>query len=343
MTMSIDTRKIVAEIEEEVRRKRATGELPADFERELDSVFARYAPVGALDLHFDQLLEKIDASTLDTIAPLESSRPLVPQLKLVVRKAIGWYVRYIANQLSATMAGLSRALRLLGNRVDVLEANAPRLAADAALVSVAGDLSVWYDLVVAETRGVTGRVLHAECGTGRVVAHLVEAGIDAYGVDPDDDIVLEAGAQSIDVRATDVTDHLRVLDPGSLGAIILSGCVDRLGLGAQVALADLASVKLAVGGRLLVLGTDPSAWGRAQSTVAADLAPGRPLHPETWVALLERRGFGDTSVHDGPAGEELSTVPAKSAGAAAMNANIAMLNRTLFRPSAYAVVATRTH
>src|SRR4051812_16447149 len=339
--MSIDTRKVVSEIEEEVRRKRATGELPADFERELDSVFARYAPVGALDLHFDQLLEKIDATTLDTIAPLESSRPLVPQLKLVVRKAIGWYVRYIANQLSATMAGLSRALRLLGNRVDVLEASAPRLAADAALVTVGGDLSTWYDLVVAETRAVSGRVLHAECGTGDLVAHLVEAGIDAYGLDRDDDVVLEAGARSLDVRAADVADHLKVLDPESLGAVVLSGCIDRLGLGAQIALADLASAKLAVGGRLIVLGTDPGAWGRAQSAVAADLAPGRPLHPETWLALLERRGFGEPSVHEGPAGDRLTPVPANAAGAAAMNANIATLNRTLFRSPGYAVVATR--
>ena len=40
--MTIDTRKLVAEIEEEVRRKRATGELPADLERELDNAFARY-------------------------------------------------------------------------------------------------------------------------------------------------------------------------------------------------------------------------------------------------------------------------------------------------------------
>src|SRR3954469_5480864 len=100
--VSIDTRRLVAEIEEEVRRKRASGELPADFERELDDAFARYAPVGALDLDFDQVVDKIAESTvIDTLAPLDSSRPVVPQMKLVVRKAIGWEVRYVAGQVSS--------------------------------------------------------------------------------------------------------------------------------------------------------------------------------------------------------------------------------------------------
>ena len=74
-----------------------------------------------------------------------------------------------------------------------------------------------------------------------------------------------------------------------LAAIVLSGCVDRLALGGQLELLDLAMTKLAPDGRLIVLGTDPGAWGRARSPVEADLSPGRPLHADTWVALLERR------------------------------------------------------
>src|SRR5947199_8542801 len=106
--MSIDTRKLVAEIEDEVRQKRASGELPAEFERELDNVFARYAPVGALDLDFDQVLDKIEDDTvIDTIAPIESSRPVIPYFKLGVRKAIGWYMRYVANQTSSMVQALA--------------------------------------------------------------------------------------------------------------------------------------------------------------------------------------------------------------------------------------------
>src|SRR4051812_47894748 len=183
--VSIDTRRLVAEIEEEVRRKRASGELPADFERELDNVFARYAPVGALDLDFEHVLAKIDEATvIDTIAPADSSRPIVPKFKVLVRKAIGWYIRWIANQVSSLVAAISRALHLLGERVDALEAASPGVIAEVRSAATAPDLSAWTDLVTETFRGVSGRVLHGEAGAGDLVAALVGAGIDGYGIEP---------------------------------------------------------------------------------------------------------------------------------------------------------------
>jgi len=46
---------------------------------------------------------------------------------------------------------------------------------------------------------------------------------------------------------------------------------------------------------------EPEAW-RAGAPLLADLAPGRPLHAETWVWLLGRVGFAEASVarDDGP-------------------------------------------
>jgi hypothetical protein len=338
----IDTRKLVAEIEDEVRRKRATGELPADFERELDNVFARYAPVGALDLDFDQVLEKIEENTvIDTAAPLESSRPVVPQAKLVVRKAIGWNVRYVASQVSSMVQALSRALRLLGERVDALEAQSPAAAPEARAVRAGGDLGEWHGVVAEAVSGLTGRVLHGEAGAGSLVTHLVQTGVVAYGVEPDDDTALEGASRSLDIRADEVAAHLKLLEPGALDGIVLSGCVDRLALGGQLDLLDLATTRLAGGGRLIVLGTDPGAWGRARSAVQADLAPGRPLHADTWVALLESRGFEQIDVRDGAALETLQSVPDDVAGAHEINANVALLNARLFRPPSYAVVATK--
>ena len=61
----------------------------------------------------------------------------------------------------------------------------------------------------------------------------------------------------------------------------------------------LAAAVLAGNGRLALVGTDPDAWGRTTSVVDADLAPGRPLHAETWAHLLEERGFGDIARRDG--------------------------------------------
>jgi hypothetical protein len=343
--MSIDTRKLVAEIEDEVRRKRATGELPADLERELDAVFARYAPVGALDLDFEHVMAKIEESTvIDTIAPADSSRPIIPKFKVVVRKAIGWYIRWIANQVSTMVQALARALRLLGERVDALEAQSPGPVPEAASVPSSGDLAHWHDTVGAALTeaGLAGRVLHADAGDGGLVAHLVAAGVDAYGVEPDDDLALEAAARSLDVRADDVIAHLQLLDNAALAGIVLSGCVDRFALGAQLRLVELAAAKLMPGGTLVILGTDPQAWVRERSPVQVDLSPGRPLHAETWAALGAGRGFTVVRTDDGPAGPALAEVAADVSGADVINANLSMLNRTLFRPATYAVVARRT-
>src|SRR5207247_2359476 len=174
-----------------------------------------------------------------------------------------------------------------------------------------------------------GRVLHGEAGDGSLVAHLVQAGIDAYGVEPDDDIALEGAARSLDIRADELAAHLKLLDSGSLAGVVLSGVINRLPLGGQLELLDLGAAKLAPNGRLVILGTDPAAWGRTRSPVQADLSPGRPLHADTWVALLQARGFGPVDVWDGSVDESLATVPDDAAGAATINANVELLNARL--------------
>src|SRR5205807_4498310 len=126
VAVSVDPLRLMADIEEEVRRKRASGELPADLERELDLVFARFAPVNAIDGDFHRVLARVEESTfIDILAPTESSQPVVTYFKRVVAKAIRWQLRYIAQQVTGVAAALARAMRLLGERVDRLELAMP--------------------------------------------------------------------------------------------------------------------------------------------------------------------------------------------------------------------------
>jgi hypothetical protein len=336
----LDVSRVVAEIEAEVRRKRATGELPADLERDLDLAFARCAPLGAVDGDLDQVLAKVEqALVIDTISPTTSSRPLVPQLKRVVRKAIAWHIRYVVDQVSELAAALARSLRILGDRVEALEAAAPghppelRAAAAAAM-----DVSPWHDLVVSLSAGAPGRVLHADCGTGTLVARLQDAGLDAYGVDPHDDLAPVAG---LDVRADDAASHLSLLPPASLGGLVLSGCIDRLPVGRQLDLADRAVAALAPGAVLVLIGAAPAWWGRARTVVEADLSPGRPLHADTWVAVLGRRGLVDLAAHRGPEDGGLLPVPGAGPATDTLNANLVLINEALFGPATYAVTGRR--
>jgi hypothetical protein len=76
--------------------------------------------------------------------------------------------------------------------------------------------------------------------------------------------------------------------------------VDRVPLGTQLALVERAAAALGAGGRVALVGSRPEAWGSA-NPIEADLAPGRPLRPATWVHLLEQQGFLGSTIVDGDA------------------------------------------
>jgi hypothetical protein len=68
------------------------------------------------------LLDDVDRrANIDVDAPLDSSRPVVPQLKGAVRKAGAFVARHLASQTSVLVGGLSAALRELDQRVRRLE------------------------------------------------------------------------------------------------------------------------------------------------------------------------------------------------------------------------------
>lgn len=303
MSDTIDHPKLLAEIDAEVRRRRESGELPADFERELDLVFARFAPVHAIGDDFAQVLERTEQSThIDVLAPTSSRTPAVGFVKRVIRKSVGWEMRYVAQQVSTFAFGVTRAVRLLSERVDDLEQRAPGAAAGGRLLALARaaappiDVRHWGPVVIDAVRDAPGRVLHAECADGGLVAHLVGAGVDAYGVDPAEQVP-PAG---VEIRADEVIDHLRSVADASLGAVVLTRCVELLPIGPLAEMATLVRAKLAPAGVAVVVSARPESW----AGVAADLAPGRPLHPKTWCELLGAGGVSAMEVVEAPAGGE---------------------------------------
>lgn len=341
----VDLHRVLVEIDDEVRAKRASGELSQEFEKELDLAFARIAPAGALEGDFDQLLARAEQQAfIDLIAPNESARPGVPQVKRIVQKTVRWYLRYVVEQITSFSHTLAKAVRQLGDRVQVLE---QQVVPDAELEAVglrsaSSLVSTWQTHLVAALGGSTGRVLHARCGRGELVAELRAAGVDAYGVDPSAaQVTLGTSSGALDLRPDDEREHLRSLLPGTLGALVLSDAVDTLPRGAQIELVDLAAVALAKGGRLALVAGTPQGWERVRSNIEVDLSPGRPMHAETWRALLEERGFSSVEVQDGPRLGGLDRVPGGSETAAGMNANIDRLNELLFPPTSVLITARR--
>ena len=75
--------------------------------------------------------------------------------------------------------------------------------------------------------------------------------------------------------------------------------------------------------------------------MVSDLAPGRPLHAETWSRLLEDRGLEVTGVTSGGTDRRIDPVAGSHPDAASVNAAIDAVNQALLGPGEYLLVAVR--
>jgi len=302
-----DPERLMAEIDAEVRRRRVAGELTPAFERELDALFDAVSPPGVTG-EFPALLDRAQsAAAINADPPVESARVGGGAAKRMLGRAMSWYVGHVTRQVGALGTALVEALRVLGDRVERLEKasiGTQGAVAAAAALDPHVDLAGWGRVVGSLLERTPGRVLHGDAGDGSLVRALADAGLDAYGVEPRVALADAAATAGLEVREHSTPEHLEALPTGALGGLVLSGCVDTLPLAELRELAKLAGDAVAVGGRVVVIATAPESWGRGDTTVAADLAPGRPLHPESWQHLLDAAGFAESVVVPGPTSRE---------------------------------------
>ena len=307
----IDFDRIRAEIDEEVRLRRAGGDWPVGMDKELEELFGELSPTAKGRDEFTVVLEQAEERTfISSEVPTASNLPGGRQAKRALAKAIGWQARYVAQQATEYARSVTRALQVLGQRIDVLDEQMRELQDQVEGASAASaaqllrhrqlaDVASFAPVVVERLdRSARKRVLHAECGDGALLAALSAQGVDGYGIEPDEAAVAAAAGRELDVRVDDALNHLRVVPAGGVSAVVLSGCTERLPVARKVELLDLAVKAVSGGGLVAVLSTTPDAWGRARSQVEADLSPGRPLTPSTWQALLEERGLSAIAHHD---------------------------------------------
>ncbi len=290
--------QVQREIDDEVRRRRAAGDFPPSFERKLDELFARFTPTGTSDDHFTDALKLADRSAyFDTKVPIGSRKTAKGAVRFALWQAEAWFMNYVVTQLNHFSSSTMRVVHLLDERVGDLERELSELTPaplpEEEVLSPGADPAPYLEELVERLGAVAdrGRILQAECGAGTLLAALGGAGHDAYGIDPGSSAADAAAATGLEVRRDDVLGHLGSVGPESLAGLVLAGCVDRMSTAERRRLVALAELTVAPGGLVVVLGTEPAAWEETVGPVAADLAPGRPLHPDTWAHLLTRIGL----------------------------------------------------
>ena len=298
----IDFDALLKEIDDEVKARREAGDFPVEMERELDRVFSQYVPVATSGDDLAGLLAAARrASFIDPEPPTQSRIPGVSMLKHAEQRLLGWYFRFLAQQVTAHAHTSTQAIEALAKRVEALTADLEggSRATQIEIRRLDGlpgrPVGRIVDDVAQHLGAAAGRVLVLEAGAGDVVRLLAARDIDVYGIDSSAQRAAALAADGLDVRDDDALFHLQAVANGALGGLVLAGCVDRYVLDAKVALADLAAEVVAPGAPIAVIGTRPAAWG-TDNPVEADLSPGHPLHAATWAHLLEHRGFEELSI-----------------------------------------------
>jgi SAM-dependent methyltransferase len=296
-------RELLEQILQEARDRRASGDLPESFERELDAAFEQLVPHERIE-DPGALIEQVERlSRIDPGVPALSGIPGGAAAKRTVRRLMFWYVNFVTDQVQEFAHATTRVLRLLDHRISRLETRVgtadPQTLARLGPLPAGTDVEPWADEVLRRLGDPTGRVLHAECGRGGLLERLRDAGIDGYGVEPRIDAADAAALAGLEVRHEGVVEHLDTVADRALAGAVLNGAPDTLSLPAKVRLVESAARTIRPGGHLLVVTAQPDSWGRGRTAVLADLSPdGRPLHPETWVQLLGVNGFTEVIVDD---------------------------------------------
>jgi len=300
--------QVMGEIDQEVRRRRASGDLPARIERELDELFLEHSPVAGRGGALEDALALVDTSAfIDPVVPVASNRSGGAVVKKGLRSLNLWYIGFVTHQVSQFAAAASRALHLVDDRLAELARELDGQRVPPAPVVDApgdGDAAAWWVAGVVESLApLSGRVLHAAAGDGWLVRALSAGGVDAYGVDPRAGRTEPGEQDGLDLREEGVADHLRAVAPSGLAGVVLTGVVDGMSPGERRQVLELVGECLAPEGVLVVHSWTPSAWSSDSAPPEADLSPGRPLRPSTWAHLLEPAGYR-VDVVEGPTGSD---------------------------------------
>ncbi len=193
---------------------------------------------------------------------------------------------------------LEARLESLESRVDPVDAglDGPRVAVPEPNVSVwTPEVAGWF-----ESPDPAGPIIVGESGDGTLMTALERSGHRVRGVEPRGGEVWSAFADP-QIHAgpvlSEVREFLATAEDRSASGVVLVGAVDRLDLPAKLGLLADAIRVVGPAGTVVLLVTDQSRWDASLPTVARDLVPGRPLHPETWLFLLRRFGVADPTWH----------------------------------------------
>jgi SAM-dependent methyltransferase len=185
-------------------------------------------------------------------------------------------------------------------------------------------------------KGAPGPVADLGCGRGEFLEALAGEGVKGIGCDANPVMAARAKEKKLAVDAADLFAWLAARPDGSLGGVTAFQVVEHLPPSSLFTLVELASAKLAPGGRVLFETVNPESV-YAMRWFWMDLTHVRPVPAPSLAQLLTASGFRDVRVDFRSPVPENEGLPAE----AAKDPRLANVAKLLFAPQDYAVTGVK--
>jgi O-antigen chain-terminating methyltransferase len=189
-----------------------------------------------------------------------------------------------------------------------------------------------------------GKVVDLGCGRGEFLELLQEKGIEAEGVDLNQEMVEYCRDKGLICHQEDLLTWLMNQPDESLAGIFSSQVIEHLPPSYLHQLIQLAYFKLTPGGRLILETVNPTSVFALVQIYFLDLSHVQPIHPLTLQFLFETHGFASPQIlyGDPPQEEQLQSIPGPDDFNEIFNRNVDKLNKLLYSPFNYAVIGEKS-
>lgn len=192
-------------------------------------------------------------------------------------------------------------------------------------------------------------VLDIGCGRGEFLELAKDKGINARGIDVDEDMINFCKSKGLNVELKDAIKALEELEDKSLDGIFISQVVEHLSPDYLINMLNLCNKKMKYGFYIIIETVNPlSLFSLANFYI--DLSHVKPVHPETLRFLVNTAGFRDIETKfSSPVSSEmklqkLPNLEDRNENRSMIeisNQNIDMINNALYGAQDYAVIGKK--